>query len=247
MHVPEQPLETWRDYKDFAYDYIYDVSGGIRGQYLFRGQSNEEWPLVASFDRQFGRIEGWENIHIALLSEFGNRCQDSPELEALYKHDDRPIALAQHNGLPTRLLDWTDSPYIAAFFAFEQAIVDLVHKRRTIYDKVAIWMAFIDSDYWNQDGGVHFVKVDAWGNTKLKNQSGCFSVNTSEFLALDEYVVANDHPEPLLIKVTVPLSEARKALLDLDLMGISADRLFDTLEGKAKAAYLDIMVKLLHV
>lgn len=95
-----------------------DLSREIRAlsnsdrKYLFRGQPDAEWNLLPSVHRGYSAQQ-----ERYLTNEFRVRARsryaDCPA------NDDYPgwLALMQHYGLPTRLLDWTYSPLVAAFFA----------------------------------------------------------------------------------------------------------------------------------
>src|SRR5258705_10953331 len=74
------------------------------GRYLFRGVCNADWKLVSSFDRQFPALEDREHRSADLLRAF--REESDGQLDAAAIDDDTLLALGQHHGLPTRLLDW---------------------------------------------------------------------------------------------------------------------------------------------
>lgn len=101
------------------------------GSWIFRGVTNkEDHILVPKIGRELIRknpADGSEeryspDTEIKALRVFKRtarpylRYQPNTELEWL--------AIGQHHGMPTRLLDWTESPLVAAFFATEKAGVD---------------------------------------------------------------------------------------------------------------------------
>jgi hypothetical protein len=87
-----------------------DTGYRARSHFLFRGVSNADWPLRSSLER----MESPSSVEQPLLRSFQkyippSTTQGSTQWELL--------AVARHNGLPTRCLDWTFSPLVAAHFA----------------------------------------------------------------------------------------------------------------------------------
>jgi hypothetical protein len=90
--------------------------------WVFRGQSHP-WPLRPTLERiadpavvrRFGTVE--KPLIREFLSRVHHYTADVPD-----EGDELScLALMQHFGAPTRLLDWTISPFVAAFFAVEKA------------------------------------------------------------------------------------------------------------------------------
>jgi hypothetical protein len=94
------------------------------------------------------------------------------------------MALAQHYGIPTRLLDWTRQAYIAAFFAGESAKKLLENKKIDPTERLVVW-AFYFPDLGKQDEDakkydpVIIVTAPKATNTNLKAQQGVFSLLNS--------------------------------------------------------------------
>lgn len=93
-------------------DLLKQVSGSSAGgRRWFRGHSNDRWPLVSGIARN---SEHQKN-EVAMLTEFKRDAASRTSLSPLGPWE--WIALAQHYGLPTRLLDWTEHPLVALYFA----------------------------------------------------------------------------------------------------------------------------------
>jgi hypothetical protein len=89
--------------------------------FLFRGQEDKSWKLLPSIARIFERspLNIVYDAEKEALDLFRRQAHESVKLSAFRNQED-PLEWwphMQHYGAPTRLLDWTSSPYVAAYFA----------------------------------------------------------------------------------------------------------------------------------
>jgi hypothetical protein len=111
-------IRNWDEFQTHLQSY----RGDHRYKWCFRGQANSNWPLVPGLERLVlnRRRENLRNVERVLLDRFKRQAHHylpkTPEESAVIEW----YALMQHWGVPTRLLDFTLSPYVALFFALRE-------------------------------------------------------------------------------------------------------------------------------
>jgi hypothetical protein len=162
-------------------------------------------------------------------------------------------ALAQHYGIPTRLLDWTYDPYVALYFALK--------KESGCTENMVIWA--LNKDYISfllptvASVGIEFITPHYSINPNINAQKGLFTlcpVNMLSFMdnarnvlnggngqlvdrrPLDEFIVstAKDRGKTYMKKFILPPAEAQKGLAILEKLGYSTSRIFPGYDGVAK-------------
>jgi len=119
--VQEKTVSSWKELRDVLEDLA-------NAGWAFRGQADASWPLESSLTRYLkifcGDANDWRARESKILRTFKRKAHlllsRTPEADETLEW----LALMQHHGAPTRLLDFTWSPYVAAFFALERATVD---------------------------------------------------------------------------------------------------------------------------
>lgn len=88
-----------------------------RGHWVFRGHSDVKYKLIPSVGRGQNTSSSLEKYERSLFDIF--RREAHGFLSTVPTDEWEWLSLAQHHGLPTRLLDWTHNPLVALYFAVE--------------------------------------------------------------------------------------------------------------------------------
>ena len=254
--LPEIHFRTWDSFKLGFREHFSRSAHTAEARYVFRGQSDAQWRLQSKFDREMRNLRGDKpKLRGELLDEFrrqmnlANRSLPQPEGTAR-EQEVRQWALGQHYALPTPLLDWSASPYIAAFFACQGAVqrvnVSSQSEAAALLDRLAVFALRSDKamiPVWKRIG-VTLVDDKNPENQRIRPQLGMFSLLNDAVRDLDqavgEYCAGRDRStSDFILKFTLPYSAAFDALRDLDSMDLNPRRIYADLEGVSRAAALN--------
>lgn len=110
--MTEIRVSSWNELNEQLYQESFNADiGRIRSSWAYRGVSSADYPLTTSLSRLGGSFAQMEPHLLRNFRKYARRSD--VQSDSVWNW----LSVAQHHGLPTRLLDWTFSPQVAMHFA----------------------------------------------------------------------------------------------------------------------------------
>lgn len=257
--LEEIKLDNWDEFERRAKQEMFTeiYASNIR-YFMFRGQSNADWHLETTLERSIGKnllAESYFN-HIKQMQNkietFANLRWELPTYDDFRKmiYDEQKIdeqtffymSYLRHFGFPTPLLDWSWSPFIAAYFAFR----DVSNPAK----EVAIYMCSLTSAigfgvYISDEPSISPILTTPRNNKRHELQQGVYTICLRK---KDEQIYFSNHEDgslntensyPFGKKFILPASERVYALRALEAYNITPFSLFGTEESLLESLFLE--------
>ncbi|MCT4660503.1 MAG: FRG domain-containing protein [Tissierellales bacterium] len=114
----------WKERRVDSFDELVAIINEKRSEnWIYRGQSSADYKLKSSLARNKNLVS--RDVEKCLICKFNEKAHLYPEGRDYDCEDElETLALMQHYGAPTRLLDWSYSPFVALFFAINNTSSD---------------------------------------------------------------------------------------------------------------------------
>lgn len=168
-----------------SFSELHDLASSFASTHpIYRGVSNKSYELLTRFGRSIINNKNFRKDHNtfkydvstkekAILMEFKNRS--TPYLDVDPVNEWEWLALAQHHGLPTRLMDWTTNPLVAAYFAIAHNTSDSDSAIYVIHDRLKLGRALLDKSPFEIKAPTVFHPRHI--TPRITAQSGLFTVH----------------------------------------------------------------------
>ncbi|QUJ67737.1 FRG domain-containing protein [Photobacterium sp. GJ3] len=248
--VKEFRLSSWKYFSDFINQEMLDYT-----TYVYRGHAKSEWKLEPTLDRLIRYSKSPKRKQHLEKFKYETRGRRGAHPTALNTDDDW-WALGQHHGLATPLLDWTESPFVALFFAMSNAVreksseivVYAISQSSIRYKNNIIKKSDSIKLINDQKPTVKIVRPLSDENSRLVSQRGLFTRGPNN-VDLETWVkthrVEGNENIIELMKVFIPIKNKRDffdCLRYLNRMNINHSTLFPDLGGASDYCNLHLEV-----
>lgn len=233
--IPVAKVDGWREFISILETPFFNDP---KKEFIFRGHRKHQWTLEPTLARVNGNgivdeIIAEKQLKLFKLNTRG-RLNNAIVLDDNQK--DELWSIGQHHGLQTPLIDWTTSPYVALFFAFNKDDFNENNKFRTIF---AINKTFLEKHADKEEVRLLEPLLDEHG--RLVNQAGLFtiapygkSLESTIIEMLEEENINIEDPGELanyICKIYIPNIDRNECLKNLRRMNVHHSSLFPDLIG----------------
>jgi hypothetical protein len=226
----ELRVASWGELNERLYEGSwFQPHGRFRAPFVFRGLPDYRYDRRTSLNRLGGRYAQIEDDLLRSFRKYAHRMA-TPRESALYDSWWNWLAMGQHHGLPTRLLDWTFSPYVAMHFVTEKFEhfatdgviwqIDFIKVRRYLppslkailkkdeavvftaemLDQYAPTLEDFDARVRSEAGDCVIFFEPPSLDDRIVNQAALFSMMSSPEKQLEEWLQAHEREQPDLFR-----------------------------------------------